>query len=162
MQIADVNELGQMVGTGRRRTGTDPHAVRLDPVEPAAAVVPLGTGCGTATPAPMRLRASTPIITRSVVVDVDGALAAAPGALAVGAQAATPLPLFGGCALHVDVSRPVAFLPFVADASGQARLVIPAAPAPGLLGARLALQAAGPGAGQPFDLSDAVAVELGF
>lgn len=44
--VGDVNEQGQIAATGRRGNLAATHALRLDPISPAASIATLGKGCG--------------------------------------------------------------------------------------------------------------------
>ncbi len=155
-QLVAVNELGQIAGSGNPRSGTAPHALRLDPVSPAAAVTALGAGCGA-----LQVRAAAPLIYAGLDLQVDGATPGTAVAVAVGLPLAVPLSLFG-CPVHVDLTGPLLIQSFVADAAGTGAVAIGVPPDPAFLGADLAAQAAVPGTGRPLEFSNGLGLTIGF
>lgn len=158
--IYRVNELGQVVGSARKRPGTKgEHAVRLDPVSPAASVQTVGTGCGAA--APPTLQARKPVLGPPLRFVLRGAAKNARGVLLIGLPARAPIVLPGGCRVYVDLAQPVFPLAFTTDAGGAWNGKLEAEPKLSYAGVPLAAQAAVLG-GTGLEMSAGLRLVLGF
>lgn len=159
--LTAMNELGQIVGFGGLRSTSATHAIRLDPVSPAAASSPVGQGCGIAGGGSPTLSSGLPVIARSLDFQLAGGAANRPGGLVLGFPAATPVP-FGNCFVHLDLQAPMATFALATDAQGSWSGTIDLPPHRALLGLGLAAQAVVLPPLPALELTNAVRLSVGF
>jgi hypothetical protein len=128
-----------------------------------ARVEPVGSGCGARTFPPV-LSSSPPFLASNTTV---GAALAPPnsyGTFAIGLEAPEPLQLGHGCAIYVDLLRPVVFLGALTNASGTWSATVPIPNQKTMSGQRFLLQAGFYPTTSPlgFDLTQGLRWQLGL
>ncbi|MFG0319164.1 MAG: hypothetical protein ACF8XB_17960 [Planctomycetota bacterium JB042] len=136
----------------------DNWAVDVVPGAPAAAT-PVGVGCGVTQPA---LAADAPVLGETFSLGLTGAAPGATGLLVAGLPAAAPVPLGGGCALHLLPVTLVPLVPISTDGAGNWSVAAPVPDDVAFCGVEVTVQALLASASPiGFDVSNGVELTLG-